>query len=120
MSSALRSDINVTPLVDIVLVLLIVFMTLVPALPGALAATLPGESRGAPAPPLLRLVLARDGTLHVTGHPGASLATALGHGPDRILLEVHPDLPLSAPTKVLDEIQGLRPGTRVAVVAGSK
>jgi len=37
----------------------------------------------------------------------------------RIVLRMHPDLPLSAPTKVLDKIEGLRPGTQVALVAWS-
>ena len=45
MDGRLRSDIKVTPLVDIVLVLLIVFITLVPALPTALATVLPRPDR---------------------------------------------------------------------------
>lgn len=119
MATRLRSDINVTPLVDIVLVLLIVFMTLVPALPGVLKTGLPNRSSGAPVPSLVRLTLGRDGSLDVAGQPGASLHAALGARPDRILLRVHPDLPLSIPTRVLDEIEGLRPGTKVALVAWS-
>jgi len=119
MVTRLRSDINVTPLVDIVLVLLIVFMTLVPALPRVLKAGLPDRGSGAPAPSLLRLTLGRDGSLDVAGQPGASLPAALEGRPDRILLRVHPDLPLSTPTRVLDEIEGLRPGTKVALVAWS-
>ncbi len=119
MATRLRSDINVTPLVDIVLVLLIVFMTLVPALPRVLKAGLPDRGSGAPVPSLLRLTLGRDGSLEVAGQPGATLSTELGGRPDRILLRVHPELPFSAPTRVLDEIEGLRPGTKVALVAWS-
>ena len=118
MASALRHDINVTPLVDIVLVLLIVFITLVPALPRVLSAALPEPGRKGPSQPLLRLSLSRDGQLEVVGQPGVSLATVLERCPERILLRVHPDLPLSAPTRVLDEIQGRCPGVRVAVMAG--
>jgi len=119
MVSRCRSDINVTPLVDIVLVLLIVFMTLVPALPHALPALLPSTGQGGPALPLLRLTLAGDGSLLVAGQAGLSLAEALKSCPGRILLRVHPDLPLSAPTRLLDEIEGLRPGAKVALVAWS-
>jgi hypothetical protein len=35
-----------------------------------------------------------------------------------VLLRVHPDLPLSAPTRVLDTIEGLSPGLKVALVSG--
>jgi biopolymer transport protein ExbD len=119
MASTLRNDINVTPLVDIVLVLLIVFITLVPALPRALAAALPEPGRKASPRPLLRLSLPRDGHLEVVGQPGASLASMLDRCPERILLRVHPDLPLSAPTRVLDEIKGRCPDARVAVVAAT-
>jgi biopolymer transport protein ExbD len=117
MGSRYRSDINVTPLVDIVLVLLIVFMTLVPALPHALPALLPSTGQGGPALPVLRLALMVDGSLLVAGQTGVSLAEALRGRPQRILLRVHPDLPLSAPTRLLDEIEGLHPGTKVALQA---
>lgn len=117
MATRLRSDINITPLVDIVLVLLIVFMTLVPAFTRSLAATLPGSGPGDPDMPPLRLTLRQDGTLEVNGQPGASLQAALGTHTGRILLRVHPSLPLSAPTRVLDQIEGLRPKTKVALVA---
>lgn len=118
MAARLRSDINVAPLVDIVLVLLIVFMTLVPALPRVLSATLPRQGRGETLP-LLLLTLTQEGRLEVADQPDGSLAAALARQPERILLRVHPDLPLSAPTRVLDQIAGLRPGTKVAVAAWS-
>lgn len=117
MATQLRSDINVTPLVDIVFVLLIVFMTLVPALPHVLNAALPDQGQGGASMPVLRLALQRNGRLEVVGQPGVSLASALDNRPARILLTVHPDLPLSVPTRVLDEIKGRCPDTRVAVTA---
>jgi biopolymer transport protein ExbD len=117
MASRLRSDINVTPLVDIVLVLLIVFMTMVPALPRVLAAALPGQGEGAPTTPSMLLVLTRDGQLEWVGHLGEGWRDEVLTHRGRIVLRVHPDLPLSAPTRVLDEIEGLRPGTKVALVA---
>ena len=117
MTSRLHSDINVPPLVDIVLVLLIVFITLVPALPRVLSASLPRPVGKAPSISLLRLTLTRDGSLEVAGQSGISLVDALAKSPERILLRVHPDLPLSAPARTLDDIQGLRPGTKVSIVA---
>jgi biopolymer transport protein ExbD len=119
MASRLRSDINVTPLVDIVLVLLIVFITLVPALPRVLSAALPGPGEGGPALPRLCLTLTKEGRVEMVGRPDGSWATAVLAHRGRIVLRVHPDLPLSAPTRVLDEIEGLRPGMKVALVAWS-
>jgi biopolymer transport protein ExbD len=46
-----RSDINVTPLVDVVLVLLIIFMVLTPLLEKELAVRVPEESELTPPPP---------------------------------------------------------------------
>ncbi len=119
MTSKLRSDINVTPLVDIVLVLLIVFITLVPALPRVLTATLPSSGAGSPSLSRLCLTLTREGRLEMADHVGESWkAVVLAHQ-GRMVLKVHPELPFSAPAKVLDEIEGLRPGTKVALVAWS-
>ena len=39
----MKSDINVTPLIDVLLVLLIIFMVVVPMPPRALEASLPDE-----------------------------------------------------------------------------
>ena len=48
---SLQADINVTPLVDVVLVLLIIFMVLTPSLLKHLTATIPKKSEE-PAPPV--------------------------------------------------------------------
>jgi len=117
MASPLRSDINVTPLVDIVLVLLIVFMTLVPALPRALTALLPAQGEGSSTTTRLILALGREGGVTVVGRPAEAWAAAVQAHRGPIVLRVPPDLPLSAPTRVLDEVEGLRPGTKVALVA---
>jgi biopolymer transport protein ExbD len=117
MASTLRSDINVTPLVDIVLVLLIIFITMLPVLPRALGAVIPGEGRGGLNQPLLHLALARDGSLEVEGQAGVSLSAALRSRPDHILLRVDSELPLSAPVRLLDEIKVLSPASKVAMAS---
>jgi biopolymer transport protein ExbD len=56
----MKSDINVTPLIDVLLVLLIIFMCVAPAAPRALGAGLP---QSGPAPgPLSRALVLEVGT----------------------------------------------------------
>ncbi|AFE03541.1 biopolymer transport protein2C ExbD/TolR family [Corallococcus coralloides DSM 2259] len=71
--SGLQSDINVTPLVDVVLVLLIIFMVVTPLMRGELRLQIPpsGEVEYPPsnegAPGLVRL--SADGRLFLEGEP---------------------------------------------------
>jgi biopolymer transport protein ExbD len=50
-SGGMTSEINVTPMIDVLLVLLIIFMVIVPALPKGEAALVPKASSGGPAVP---------------------------------------------------------------------
>ncbi len=63
------SDINVTPLVDVMLVLVVIFILAAPLLAGSLRLELPrvqGTAPAAPAPALL-IELERTGVLHIDG-----------------------------------------------------
>lgn len=63
----LRGDINVTPMIDVLLVLLIIFMVIAPALPHGMNAALPQRSANSigssDTPIVVRIIRARDGLL---------------------------------------------------------
>jgi biopolymer transport protein TolR len=60
------SEINVTPMIDILLVLLIIFMVIVPAMPKGLEASIPQPSKAPASTPGDAIVV------QVFGHAGAS------------------------------------------------
>ena len=118
MDARLRRDINVTPLVDIVLVLLIVFITLVPALPTALATVLPRPGPGSGGPSL-RITLLPGGGLELNGRPTslAELPALVRASSGPVLLSVPPSLPFHRATEVLDLVKGVRPEARLSLRA---
>ena len=115
-----KSEINVTPLIDVVLVLLIVFIVMVPGLTRALPVTVPQVVKSAaPPPPDLRnppLVVTLDarGALSLQRSPIelAQLAAALAPvvqlqpmGLRRVFLKVDGDQPWQKVVDVLDTIR---------------
>lgn len=76
------SDINITPLIDVMLVVLVIFMIAIPTVTRPLPAELPGyvkNDQPAQEPMLLRVL--GDGTYRLDGHPvtRASLQGLLGN-----------------------------------------
>ncbi len=77
-----KPEMNVTPLVDVVLVLLIIFMVVTPLLTKTFEVAVPKKEEGTPPPvalPPLVLKLDRDGTVRIndTMVPGPELAFRL-------------------------------------------
>src|SRR5215213_1179774 len=68
-ASAVRSEINVTPLVDVCLVLLIIFMVVTPILQAGVKVDLPKTSKPGPLPQSKQLVVSiqEDGSVWVRG-----------------------------------------------------
>ncbi len=116
----MKAEINVTPLVDIVLVLLIVFIVLVPGLTKALPVAVPRMVQAAAPPPAdprnppLVVTLDREGGLFLQAAPIglARLADALvpvarlqPAGLRRVFLKVDEDQPWQRVVDVLDAIR---------------
>lgn len=69
-SSSPASEINITPLVDVVLVLLIIFMVMTPLVEKDIGLNLPEEDdSGGPAAPQLVVSIAADGALTLNQQP---------------------------------------------------
>jgi biopolymer transport protein ExbD len=64
-NTSLESNINVTPLVDVCLVLLIIFMVVLPAVVNGIPVKLPVGSGPAAAPEQLTITVTDDGTVYL-------------------------------------------------------
>jgi biopolymer transport protein ExbD len=115
-----KSDINVTPLIDIVLVLLIVFIVLVPGLTKALPVAVPRVVRTSAPPPVdprnppLVVTLDAQGGLRLQAGPigldrlAAALAPVVQLQPAgmrRVFLKVDGDQPWQRVVDVLDQVR---------------
>ena len=93
MASALRRDINVTPLVDIVLVLLIVFIVVAPAVDSAVRLPVSKHARKASPAPGPRISLRREGrharaSVEMPGQPAKAYRIGDGSGDAALSAEV--------------------------------
>lgn len=123
--SAMRSEINITPLIDIVLVLLIVFITLVPAMGRAWEVRLPEKGGPGLVDHLpLKVELDQDGALTLDGesltldqlHARVAKVWA-GVKPEqrKALIRIHPDHPFKRAAELLDQVKGAAPESSVAL-----
>jgi biopolymer transport protein TolR len=107
---ALRAEINVTPLVDIVLVLLLIFMVVTPLLREEARVDLPVARTSVPGDATaLTLQIAADGSLTLAGEvlPGDHLAERLrtateGRGERTVVLAADRSLPYATIVAVID------------------
>lgn len=126
MKAAPRSDINITPLIDIVLVLLIVFITLVPELlrhePSVLPSAPAGDPMKLPAP--LALILDGEGSISLEGQHlgldevGPRVQHLLAERPAEaraLAFSVDGRQPLHKAVEVLDRIREGSPDLKVAM-----
>ncbi len=123
--SAPRCEPNITPLIDIVLVLLIVFMVMVPGLGHALMVKLPEQGQGGKGLAPLRLELSESGALSldgrslgeegVAGAVDAALRDRLG-ADRKAVVAVHPSHPFKRAAELLSTVKGRHPDVTVALV----
>ncbi|MBI3132259.1 MAG: biopolymer transporter ExbD [Acidobacteria bacterium] len=120
-----RCEPNITPLIDIVLVLLIVFMVMVPGLQVAAIVNLPAKGTGGAGRPPLKVKMDGAGLISVDGqpviYPELPRAVAAGlrdrFGQDRrAVVAVHAGQPFQRAADLLDVVKGLHPDVTVALV----
>ena len=107
------SEINVTPLVDVVLVLLIIFMVTAPILQTGIEVNLPRTRTVANVDPEQRAVvtIGREETLYYGSSPlnfnelGNQLKTDIGTGNLPVFLQADEDVPWKTIVAVMDEIR---------------
>lgn len=109
------ADINVTPLVDVMLVLLVIFMITAPALKDSIDVDLPKVGGGAAATrsvPPLAVVIDADGRVHANGRSLQLSEVAVelpkllkGHEKEPLTLKAHRKLPYDTVVKVIAAIR---------------
>jgi len=119
------ADINVTPLVDVMLVLLIIFMVTAPMLAAGIKVNLPSARTARPLDnrePVI-VVIAKDGSLSVGKDPvsrdelAAKVRAKLGDSNGMVQLRGDRDAPYGDVVSVMDDLaaSGI---TRIAIMSG--
>jgi biopolymer transport protein ExbD len=111
-NGGLQASINMTPMIDVLLVLLIIFMAIAPSKSAGLVAQMPMPSpTGDPKPPesLVVLEIADDGSYRIDTQPlnhavlGARLTDIFGRRAERVLyVKAAPSLEFSVVAEAID------------------
>jgi len=126
LSTAGSREINVTPLIDVLLVLLIIFLVAIPILLPAETVAIPPQEAGGPATPPLTLRVDADLSVSFDDgprFPGRELATRLrGQLPrvDAVFVDAGQDVPWRVVVSTVDTVRGVagdvrRQGVTVAL-----
>jgi biopolymer transport protein ExbD len=120
-----RCEINVTPLIDILLVLLIVFMIITPLTSNGLPAFAPQKDSNAsvsPAEPPIVLELLNDHSLRINSHElsvsdlQSEISNIYSRRPNRVLfLEADQDLEYRDVAHLIDLVRGINPTIQIAL-----
>ena len=128
---SLKSEINITPLIDIVLVLLIVFIVMVPVLTRQHPVALPADGGASPQSEALVVTVRKDGGLRLqqedlgaealVARLSEALARQDGQG-RKVFVKVDGDQPFQRTVEALDLVRAAsdrarRPGDEDAVAA---
>lgn len=121
----MKADINVTPLIDLLLVLLIIFMLVAPVAPRALGASLPrSEGPSDPAPASLVLEVRADDfalntapVLTLGDLEGRLRAAFETRGDGTLFVKVEGDVPYERVVAAVDAAQGAG-ASRIGLVEG--